>query len=93
MALLRFFARQAHEELAFASFAEQLLHVPSTICTKLAKHSLKGLKGTLECKDYAVTTNTETVRTTPWRVTEAFSGGWKFGMSPFPINTCGSLRI
>jgi hypothetical protein len=39
MTLLRFFAGQAHEELAFASFAEQSLHALSTISTKLAKHN------------------------------------------------------
>jgi len=27
------------KKLAFASFAEQRLRIPSTICTKLAKHS------------------------------------------------------
>jgi len=39
MALLRFSPGKHIKNLPWCRFPEQRLHVPSTICTKLAKHS------------------------------------------------------
>ncbi len=50
--------------------------------TRKAQHRRAlGLKRTWECKHYLVTTDTETVRTSRWRVTEASSGVGNLGCS------------
>jgi hypothetical protein len=70
------------------------LHVPSTICTKLAKArqslragknvgmlTLPGNDGQRNAKNSALASDRSVFL------------GWKFGMPPFCTNTSGSLRI